>query len=515
MDDAQTRGRLVSYGKRLSDLAEMHPDATALVFAPVTGEVRQISWGDLDQRSNRIARSLARIGIGQGDMVVIEMPNSVEHVVCAFGSWKLGACVLPLRWDLPDWERARVLAVARPAVVVGSRTGDGGWQHVSPEALEDPAVGAEPVADRIPDPARAIASSGSTGTPKVICASGSGTFDPDGIENVAANATGQRSDQVQLVPAPLYHTNDSILTYTSLLQGQSLILMERFVAELALELIERYRVNTLTATTIMLQRMARSTDVMRRDLTSVESLLHGGAPLPEWLARFWIERIGATGFFVAYGSSENAGTCFARGDEWLAHPGTVGRPLNTELRIRDEQGCDLPPGETGMIYVRRPGQSSPAFAYLGDVPADIAADDFTSVGDLGWVDDDGYLYLSDRRVDMIISGGANVYPAEIEGALTEHAGVADAVVVGLPDAEWGQRVHAIVVPADPGCAPSPEELRGFCRERLAAYKVPKTVELVSGLPRSDAGKIRRADLARERRDTCRGGSEPLDGDSSC
>jgi bile acid-coenzyme A ligase len=500
MSDAQTRGRVVSYGKRLSDLAEMHPDATALLFVTVTGDERPVTWGELDQRSNRIARSLARIGVGQGDMVVIELPNSVEHVVCAFALWKLGACVLPLRWDLPDWERARVLAVARPAAVVGSPTGGGEWQQVSPETLEDPTVSAKPVADRVPDPARAIASSGSTGTPKVICATGSGTFDLDSIENLAAHATGQRPDQVQLVPAPLYHTNGSLLTYTSLLQGQSLILMERFVAELALELIERKAVNTLTATTIMLQRMARCPDVMRRDLSSVESLLHGGAPLPQWLARFWIERVGATRFFVAYGSSENAGVCFARGDELLTHPATVGRPVNTELRIRDEQGRDLPPGETGMICVRRPGQSAPPFAYLGGASAGTDADGFTSLGDLGWVDDDGYLYLADRRVDMIISGGANVYPAEVEGALTEHAGVADAVVVGLPDDEWGERVHAIVVPADAAGAPSPEELRSFCRQRLASYKVPKTVELVASLPRSDAGKIRRGDLARERRD---------------
>lgn len=500
MSDAQTRSRVVSYGKRLSDLAETQPDGTALVFITVKGDEQQISWRELDERSNRVARSLARIGIGQGDMVVIELPNSVEHVVCAFASWKLGACVLPLRWDLPDWERARVMEVARPAAVVGSGHGEGAWQQVGPAMLEDPTVSAEPVADCIPDPARAVASSGSTGTPKVICASGSGVFDLDSIENVAARATGQRSDQVQLVPAPLYHTNGSIITYTSLLRGQSLILMERFVAELALEVIERHGVNTLTATTIMLQRMARCPDVTRRDLSSVESLLHGGAPLPQWLARFWIDRIGPTRFFVAYGSSENAGSCFARGDEWLAHPGTVGRPVNTDLRIRDEQGRDLPPGETGMILVRRPGQSSPVFTYLGDVTDGASADDFTSLGDLGWVDEDGYLFLADRRVDMIISGGANVYPAEVEGALTEHPGVADAVVVGLPDDEWGERVHAIVVPGDAPRVPSPEELRSFCRERLAAYKVPKTVELVESLPRSDAGKIRRADLARERRD---------------
>lgn len=492
---------VVSYGRRLSDLAAMQPEATAFVFVTTAGEERRISRQELDQRSNRIARALAAGGVGQGDMVTIELPNSVEHIAIAFGAWKLGAGVLPLRWDLPAWERARVLGVAGSAVVVGSRSEDEQWPVVAAEALEDPTVSAEPVPDRIPDPARAIASSGSTGTPKVICASGSGTFALENIENSAVTALGQRPGQIQLVPAPLYHTNGSLITYTALLHGQSLIVMERFIAELALELIERHGVNTLTATTIMLQRMARSPDVTRRDLRSVESLLHGGAPLPEWLARFWIERLGPNRFFAAFGSSENAGACFVRGDEWLQRPGTVGRPVNTELRIRDENGRELPSGEVGMIHVRRPGQTSPVFTYLGDVPASTGPDRFTVLGDLGWVDDDGYLYLADRRVDMIISGGANVYPAEVEGALTEHAGVADAVVIGLPDEEWGERVHAVVQPTDPAHPPTADELRAYCRERLASHKVPKTVELVVGLPRTEAGKIRRGDLVRERSET--------------
>ncbi|MCV7154773.1 class I adenylate-forming enzyme family protein [Mycolicibacterium pyrenivorans] len=499
MSAPQTSAKTVSYGKRLSDLADAHGDTTALTFVATTGEEREISWRELDQRSNRVARSLQKLGITQRDMVVIELPNSVEHVVCAFGSWKVGACVLPLRWDLPDRERERVLDVAQPAVVVGSRTGEDGGAQISVQTLEDLSVSADPVPDCIPDPARATASSGSTGIPKVIRAEGSGTFDLSSIENVVASTLEQGPQQLQLVPAPLYHTNGSGLTFTALLQGQSLILMEKFVAELALDLIERHRVNTLTATTIMLQRMARCGDITRRDLSSIESLLHGGAPLPQWLARFWIERIGPTKFFVAYGSSENAGTCFARGDEWLSHPGTVGRPVNTELRVRDDSGADLPPNETGMIYVRRPGQASPVFAYMGDVSGVVDADGYTALGDLGWLDDEGYLYLADRRVDMIISGGANVFPAEVEGALTEHPGVADAVVIGLPDDEWGERVHAIVAPANAPDAPSIEELRTFCRDRLAAYKVPKSIEFVDRLPRTDAGKIRRSDLANERR----------------
>jgi len=488
----------VSYGRRLSDLTEMHPDATAFIYASVTGEERLVTWRELEERSNRVARALDRRGVGQGDMVVIELPNSVEHVVLAFAVFKVGACVLPLRSDLPGWERERVLAVANPAVVVGTRDDVGSWPVVTPSELEDPELPTDRLPDRVPNPARAIASSGSTGVPKVIRASGPGVFVPSSIENSVVTTLGQRPGQVQLVPAPMYHTNGSLITWTALMSGQSLIVMERFVADLALELIERHRVNTFTATTIMLARMARSADVDKRDLSSIESMLHGAAPLPDWLARFWIERVGPERFFVAYGSSENAGTCFARGDEILQRPGTVGRPANTELRIRGEDGSDLPPGQVGMIHLRRPGQTEPVFAYVGDVPSATGADGFTALGDLGWLDDDGYLYLADRRVDMIISGGANVYPAEVEGALTEHPGVADVVVIGLPDDEWGERVHAVVQPADVARPPSSEELRTHCRERLAAYKVPKTVEMVERIPRTEAGKVRRSDFVRER-----------------
>nr|WP_272952977.1 AMP-binding protein [Mycolicibacter kumamotonensis] len=488
----------VSYGRRLADIAAQSPDATAMIFVTGAGAEHRVTWAQLDHRSNRVARGLTGLGISHGDIVVIGLPNSIEHVVIAFGAWKAGACVLPLRSDLPEWERGRVLDVTRPAVVVASWPDREGQRVIAARTLEDPAISTEPVPDRTPDPARAIATSGSTGVPKVICIKGSGTFSLAGTEYDSAREMGHRAGQIQLVPAPLYHTNGALITFTALLQRQVVILLEHFVAELVLSLIERYRVNTLTATTIMLQRMARCADVHRRDLNSVESLLHGGAPLPDWLARFWIDRLGAGRFYVAYGSSENAGSCLATGEELLARPGTVGRPVNSELRILDDAGGQVAPGVVGTIHFRRPGQTEPVFRYLGDTRPATTADLFTSVGDMGWVDDDGYLYLADRRVDLIISGGVNVYPAEVEAALTEHPAVADAVVVGLPDPEWGKRVHAVIELSDPAAAPSAAELRSYCRERLAAHKVPKTIEFVVALPRTAAGKIRRGDMARQR-----------------
>jgi bile acid-coenzyme A ligase len=276
--------------------------------------------------------------------------------------------------------------------------------------------------------------------------------------------------------------------------AQQIILMERFVAELAVDLIERHRVNTFAGVTIMLQRMARVEGIENRDLSSLESVLHGGAPLPEWVARKWIELVGPSCFFVSYGSSENAGIALANGEQWLAHPGTVGKPFNTIVRVLDDEGADLPPGAVGEIYLRWREQAATSFEYSGAVQARRTADGFSSLGDLGWLDEDGFLFLADRRTDLIISGGANVYPAEVEAALSEHGDVVDAAVVGVPDPEWGRRVHAIVQLRPTDQPPTAEALRDHCRERLAAYKVPKTFEFTERLPRSAAGKLRRSAL---------------------
>jgi bile acid-coenzyme A ligase len=206
---------------------------------------------------------------------------------------------------------------------------------------------------------------------------------------------------------------------------------------------------------------------------------------------------------MTYGSTENAGLSRIRGDEWLTHPGSVGRPFNSEFRILDEAGRELPPGEVGEIYGRSTASPGPTFAYVG-APARSTADGFASVGDLGWLDAEGYLYIADRRSDMLITGGANVFPAEVEAALLEHPGVADAAVIGLPDPEWGQRVHALWQARDPERPPAVEALREHCRARLSAYKVPKSFECVTALPRSEAGKLSRPALVEARTQT--GGS---------
>jgi bile acid-coenzyme A ligase len=487
----------ISYGGRLSQMAAERPHDIAFIFVSQDGGEHHVSWRELDEGSNRIARLLADNGVDEHSTVVTAMPNSVAHVVAMYGTWKVGACVLPLRWDLPEWERQRVLDVARPRLVVGDWDGITAIPVLRSSALAAPGYSEAPLPDIVASPAKAIATSGSTGTPKIIVLRGPGAAEPAAGAGPTADFLGHHAGQVQLVPAPLYHANGFYILQFGLFGAQRIILMERFVAELALDLVERHRVNTFAGVTIMLQRMARVPGIEKRDLSSLESVLHGGAPLPEWVARKWIELVGPSHFFVSYGSSENAGIALANGAQWLEHPGTVGRPFNTVARILDDGGADVPAGEVGEIFLRWDGQTDSSFEYSGAIDARRTPDGYSSLGDMGWLDQDGYLFLADRRTDMIITGGANVYPAEVEAALSEHPDVVDAAVVGLPDPEWGSRVHAIVQLRegdDTGDLPTEEDLRRHCRDRLAAYKVPKTVQFTAALPRSAAGKLRRSAL---------------------
>jgi bile acid-coenzyme A ligase len=430
-----------------------------------------------------------------GSVVAVALPNSPEHMMVTIAAWRLGACVLPLRYDLPEWERTRLLAVADPAIVVGDWPLPGRAVVSLDDLTATRSAQAQVLPDRIADPAMAIATSGSTGQPKLIVSPGPGTYDPDAPAYQTAQRMGSGPGQVQLVPAPLYHTNGFRISHGALDRDELVVLMERFDAAVCADLIERHRVTTVTMAPVMLLRLARLPGIRGRDLSSLRSVLQGAGPCPPWLVRFWIDLVGPERFFISYGASERVGVTFLRGDEWLEHPGSVGRGLSTEIRILDDEGRDVRAGEVGEIFLRQTGAGGGGHVYLGAPPAKATADGFTSVGDMGWLDEDGYLYIADRRVDMIVSGGANVYPAEVEAALLEHPGVADCGVVGLPDDEWGSRVHAVIEPTDPGSPPSEEDLHRHCRERLAAYKVPKSWSVTGRLPRTDAGKLNHSALA--------------------
>jgi bile acid-coenzyme A ligase len=478
------------YGARLSALAADLGDEPALVFAADDGTDRTFSWRALDARSNQVARLLAARGVGQDDVVVVAFRNGPAHVFTTFGAWKLGASVLPLRADLPEWERHRLLAIAGARLVAADWDGaDIASIDVDRSAGLDPSP-VEPVG--IPPTTRLIATSGSTGTPKIIVGTSPGIYveDPEGM---ASAVTGGARGLVYLVTSPLYHNNGFMFCAPMLLAANRVVLMEHFDAARAVDLIERHHVNQTVMVPTMLQRIARLDDVRAHDFSSIERVIYGGATLPEWVARTWLELVPPERFMFVYGGSEQMGGTMCSGKEWLERPGTCGTPINCEILILDADRAPVATGDVGEIFMRLPTADQP-FEYVGTDTPDPILGGFRSYGDMGYVDADGYLYVVDRRQDMIVTGGANVFPAEVEAALSEHAELHDAVVIGLPDPEWGHRVHAIVQPLDPAHAPSDDDLRAHCRARLASYKVPKTFETVEQLPRSAAGKVNRSQL---------------------
>jgi bile acid-coenzyme A ligase len=472
---------------RLRALADTVPDTPAVSDGDVV-----VTRAELDARTDRLARRFAALGVGRGDLVSIARPNVVAHVACSVAAWKLGAVPQPLSARLPAGECDAVLEVADPALVVGLRPEDGRpWLDVGdldPAASDDDA----PLPDVVGPSWKAPTSGGSTGRPKVIV-SGQAAC----TEQVLARADGLRIDSspdgassVFLATAPLHHNAPYMFSLMALLQGHHVVLMQRFDAARALELIGEHGVTWLYLVPTMMGRMLRLPDAAWRaaDLSSLRTALHVGAPCPPEVKRGWVARLPAPEILLElYSGTESQASAMIDGRDWLAHPGSVGPVTRGYMSVRDDDGAECPPGVTGEIWMRSDGAAT--YHYLGARAQ--AVDGWESLGDMGSFDAEGYLYLADRRADMIIVGGANVYPAEIEAALIAHPEVADAVVVGVPDEDLGRVVHAVVQPgadAAPGLA---ERLPADLSGRLARHKIPRTVELVDHPLRDDAGKVRR------------------------
>jgi bile acid-coenzyme A ligase len=480
----------IPFGAKLRQLAEDRGTDSAVTIVARDGSATSMTFAELDRRANQWGRALAAAGAQLGSLVALGIPNSEQLVLAALGCWKIGAVPVPMRWDLPDWERSRVLEVIDPAVTVDDDT-----QAVLTASAASQS--ADPLPDMVSPNANGICSSGSTGLPKVILTLAQGVWTPESSFPFLAAWTPTPTPQTIMVPGPMYHTNGfSPLTY--LLGGDHLVVLEKFDAALVVDTIERYRITNFTATPTMLSRIAALPDIRRRDLSSVAWILQGAAVMPHTLLRTWFELLSPEQVVMAYGMTEGLGLTALRGDEWLAHPGSVGLGFrDTEVRILDANGRPVQAGELGEVYLRSP--MSAGYLYLGGAPLlPSTPDGFRTAGDIGHVDDDGYLYIADRRSDMIVTGGANVFPAEVESALVEHDGIADVVVIGLTDSEWGRRVHAVIQLSD-RCTPLTErDVIGFAKSRLAAYKVPKTVEFVDQIPRTAATKVNRSAMVEAR-----------------
>lgn len=476
---------MASIPHRIRQLAEELPDTVAFTQLALDGSEPAYTFAELDRRSSQLAGALRDRGLCHGDRLGIGLRNSVQFVVSSFAAWKLGAVPVPVRWDVPDWELGRLREVVEPKLFLG--LDDLEWIDAT-AALDVPEL-----EDATAPHMNGICSSGSTGTPKVILTMRKGEYDPALAPPFIAQWAPVERPQCVLVLGPMYHAN-GLSGLFSLLNADRVVAMEKFDAARVVDAVERLHVSTFTATPTMLQRIADLPGIEQRDLSSLRWILQGSAPMPPSLMHRWIALIGAEKIVMTYGMTEGLGTTGMRGDEWLEHQGSVGRGLrNTEIRILGPDGEDLPRGEIGDIYLRSPFFGG--VSYLGTAPQLAGTEDgFKSVGDMGYLDEGDYLYVVDRRVDLIVSGGANVYPAEVEFALIDHPQVADVVVIGLRDAEWGRRVHAVIEPRDHAAPPTAEEIIAFAKGRLAPYKVPKTVEFVEAVPRSAATKVNRRAL---------------------
>jgi long-chain acyl-CoA synthetase len=492
---------------RLSEHASSEPHRPA-VIETATGRVR--TFAELDQRSARLAAHLERAGISEQGHVAVLLPNCLEYYDVAWATQRSGLWLTPVNWHLTASEAAYIVTDCGAQAVVTSPelaptlseratmlappdltvvTGDAGLERVvreAPPALTRPET----------EGALMLYSSGTTGRPKGIVRPWQS--DPYGtprmLEILMQGAYGFSTDTVYLCPAPLYHAAPIGWSMGTQRLGGTVVLMDRFDPLETLRLIERHRVTHVQMVPTMFVRLLKLSDEERSrfDLSSLRCVIHAAAPCPVEVKTRMIEWWGPV-IHEYYSSSEGNGFTMIGPDDWLAHPGSVGRPLGGRMHIVDEDGRELPTGEIGTVWFEGTGR----FEYHNDpVKTSDAFNDrgWSTLGDMGSVDAEGYLYLSDRRTNLILSGGVNIYPQEIENELSLHPAVLDVAVIGIPDPDMGQQVKAVVQPADPAAtgaelAQLAEDLMAYCRTRLAAFKCPRSVDFVDELPRLPSGKL--------------------------
>lgn len=500
---------------QIRDTAAATPDKPAIIMYP-SGTV--VTFGELEARANRLAHLFRAEGLAEGDAVAILMENNEHMHAVMWAARRAGLYYVPINTHLTAAEAAYIVDNSSAKAIVGSgelsailaglaaelpnglpatlliADGDlGGWQSY-PECVADQPH--TPIADEIEGDLLQY-SSGTTGRPKGIKRKLPHVPPTDAPGLMAALvAFWMRPDAVYLSPAPLYHTAPSVWSMQTQAGGITTVVMEKYEAQWALDAIAKHRVTHGQFVPVMFTRMLKlPTDVRcSYDVSSLERVMHAAAPCPIEIKKQMIDWWGPI-IDEYYASSEAHGSTLITAEEWLAHPGSVGRPMAGALHILDEERNEVAPGKAGEIYF----EGGVDFEYLNDAAKTESSRDsrgWATVGDIGYVDEEGYLYLTDRRHHMIISGGVNIYPQEAENLLVTHPKVMDAAVFGIPDDEMGQQVKAAVQTVEPSDANDAfaGELLCWLRDRLAHYKCPKSISFESRLPRTDTGKLYKQEL---------------------
>jgi long-chain acyl-CoA synthetase len=487
----------------------------------ISGE-RSRSQADVTDRAARIAGGLQRLGVGQGDSVCILMRNDIAFLETAYAAMRLGAYAVPVNWHFKPEEINYVLKDSGTSVLIGhadllhqlrgvipagvnvlsAPTPPEILRHykIDPDHLATPdfAQNLESWIERqspydgaaLPQPQNMIYTSGTTGHPKGVRRNAPTPQQTAASEALRALIYGLKPGVRALLPGPLYHSAPNSFGLRSGRLGGALVLMPRFDPEEFLRLIEAQRIDTIFMVPTMFVRLMKLPQAVRRqhDVSSLRHVVHAAAPCPANVKHAMIEWWGPV-IYEYYGSTESSALTFANSADALKKPGTVGRVLDgVELRFLGDDGTALRQGEIGEIYSRNP--DVPDFTYHNkpEKRAEIERDGFITSGDVGYIDENGYVFLCDRKRDMVISGGVNIYPAEIEAALHALPGVHDCAVFGIPDDEFGEALMAVVEPLE-GVTLDIADIRVRLKTSLADYKVPKHVEILKNLPREDSGKI--------------------------
>ena len=472
-----------------------------------------VTYPELFGAALRASRGLAGLGVGAGDRVALLLRNSIEFLQASIATVPLGASAVPINWHWRGEEIAHVLTDSQAKVLVLHADLWPALEGSLPEGVSlvvVPGEGVEraslpPGASSWPEwmttmepwaeepqaaPVSIIYTSGTTGKPKGVVRTPSSEEKRETTRAMIAEIFQLGEDERTVIPAPMYHTAPNVYALAGALLGMDMTIMEHFDAEEFLRIVQDRRVTVVQMVPTMFVRMLALPEQVRSayDLSSLRWIVHAAAPCPPEVKRGMIDWLGP---IVAeyYGGTETGPVVYCTSEEWLAHPGTVGRPIEqARVRILDEQGQELPTGESGEVYMWL--DVWPDFTYAGDEEKRRAVerDGLVSCGDIGYLDGDGYLYLNDRRSDMVISGGVNIYPAEIEACLMNLQGVRDCAVFGIPDDEFGEAVAAHIE-LDDDAGLSEEHVRAHVKAHLAAYKAPRLVRFEDALPREDSGKI--------------------------
>lgn len=493
-------------------IAEADPDHLAIADP----DHETLTFGELAALTNRIVHGLRACGLAPGDQITTVLPNSFEQVAICLAAYQGGFYVTTVNWHLVGPEISYIVNDSdTKALVVSARFAAEATRViedcVTPDANRFSIGGAVPgfrpwreLVDGHPDHRPAdlgptgsfmFYTSGTTGRPKGVRR----PLDPRHPDEAAAGGgllylfgTKPHDDNVQITQAPLYHTAVNNWTTMSLHLGHTVVLMDKWTAEGALERIERYRVTSSHMVPTMFNRMLQLPEEVRSgyDVSSCRYMVHAAAPCPVETKKRMIEWWGDS-IWEYYAATEGGGT-YVGAAEWMTKPGTVGKPWPiSEVIVVDDDGIELPPFESGTVFMKMGGGQQ--FEYKGDDEKTHASRlrDFFTVGDVGYLDDDGYLFLNDRANDMIIVGGLNVYPAEIEGAMVQHEAVGDVAVFGVPDADTGEQIKAVVELRD-GWEPGEDTtavIMGWLREQIARQKLPRSIDYTTDMPRDPNGKL--------------------------